>query len=118
MVDINSLEYLSQTLGLSPYQENHLRLNQHKYNMGRLVKRGGVLYAPHAGRGFIRGIGRVLFGCPADLIGKNKTLLKNQRGIKFCADGYHCVRIGRFTYYADPNGQAVSREIFMRASQR
>lgn len=107
------IEKLSEILNLSPYQRQCLQTNE--YNLGRLQKRGGVLYAPHRVTGFWRGISRIVRGAPADLIGKNKMLLRGQRDIQFSAGGYHRVRIGRFVYYADPDGQAVSRDIYYRA---
>lgn len=110
------IEKLSEILNLSPYQRQCLQTNE--YNLGRLQKRGGVLYAPYRASGFWRGISRIVRGAPADLIGKNKMLLRGQRGIQFSAGGYHRVRIGRFVYYADPDGQAVSRDIYIRATGR
>lgn len=108
-----SLEKLSEILNLSPYQRQCLAAGE--YNMGRLQKRGDILYAPHRVTGFWRGISRIVRGTPADLIGRNKMLLRGQRDIQFSAGGYHRVRIGRFVYYADPDGQAVSRDIYYRA---
>ena len=51
--------------------------------------------------------------CGIDLIGENKTLLQGMRKIKFCANGYHCVRVGRHVYYADASGNDVSRGEFI-----
>ncbi len=99
-------------LRLSPYQSQTLKDNYNKYNISRLVKRGGVLYAPHASHGFIQKITRLFFGTPADLIGPTKTLLCNQRKISFTTNGFHCVRIGKYKYYADASGTAISREKF------
>ena len=116
MQQITNFDRLTETMNLSQYQRDVLKNNYDKYNISRLVKRGDVLYAPHASRaGIFAAARRLLMGTPADLIGKNKTLLSDKRKIKFYACGYHCVHIVDFKYYADPNGQAISREIFMRA---
>ena len=40
------IEKLSRMLNLSPYQSQTLVGGSDKYNMSRLVKRGGLLYAP------------------------------------------------------------------------
>ncbi len=109
------IEKLSRMLNLSPYQSQALAMGGEKYNMSRLVKRGGLLYAPYNMRGIFGAASDMLRGRRADLIGHSKTLLRAQRGIKFYADGYHCVRIGRFMYYADATGAAISRRAFMRA---
>ena len=87
------------------------------YNIARLQKRGGVLYAPYATHGMFGWLGKVLFGGRADLIGKNHMLLRAQKNIRFCANGYHCVRVGRYTYYADAMGNAVSRSEFLKKTQ-
>lgn len=108
------LEKLSDILSLSPYQKSALAAGGQKYNMSRLVKRGGVLYAPYGARGLAGALADLFMGRRADLIGQNKTLLHAQRGIKFYAAGYHCVRIGRFMYYADASGAAISRRAFLR----
>ncbi len=116
MQQTQNFDRLAETMGLSPYQQETLRGNCEKYDFSRLVKRGDVLYAPHALRpGIYAALQRLLFGNFADLIGKNKTLLSGRRRIKFYAYGYHCVKVGQYKYYADPSGQAISRNIFRRA---
>ena len=45
------IEKLSRMLNLSPYQSQTLVGGSDKYNMSRLVKRGGLLYAPYNMRG-------------------------------------------------------------------
>ncbi len=114
----NRIDVLAQQLNLSLYQSNKLKTNYEQYNISRLEKRGGVLFAPYNMPGFFGWIGRVLFGVRADLIGENRMLLQAQRKIKFCANGYHCVRVGRYTYYADGTGNVVSRGEFMEKSSR
>lgn len=108
----DAINNLCQMLCLSQYQTNKLKAHCDRYNMSRLQKRGGVLYAPYATRGVWQYMARILFGARADLIAQDKTLLQAQRNIKFCANGYHCVRVGKYTYYADASGNNVSREEF------
>lgn len=110
--DINKICY---TMNLTPYQAQTITSCAGKYDVNGLVKRGGVLYAPHAANGFIRGISRLLFGKTADLIGPDKTMLRAVRGLKFCAGGFHCITVGRNKYYADASGRAISRDAFQRA---
>lgn len=111
------LDQLSVLLGLSPYQANKLRLYSQQYNIARLEKRGGILYAPYRANG-LWGWGKKIFlGQCADLIGQDRMLLRAQRNIRFCANGYHCVRIGKYTYYANADGHVVSKQEFMRETK-
>lgn len=103
---------LSQYLRLTPYQSETLIRNTDKYNMGRVVKRGGVLYVPYVSHGVLERIKNMVFGVRADLIGQNKMLVTNRRNVKFCKNGYYYVKIGPYTYYADAYGRAVSRDEF------
>ena len=112
------INVLAHNLNLTSYQSNKLRLHYDRYNISKLEKRGGVLYAPYQSVGIIGWMVRVLIGTRADLIGENKTLLRAQRNIKFCANGYHCVRVGRYIYYADANGDIVSRAQFVENTRR
>ncbi len=112
------INLLAQNLNLSPYQSNKLMTNYERYNMSRLEKRGGVLFAPYQSVGAWGWLIRKLFGTRADLIGENKTLLQAQRNIKFCANGYHCVRVGRYVYYADGAGNVISRNEFIENTHR
>ncbi len=109
-----NIDTLCQLMGLSQYQACKLKTHFERYNFSRLQQRGGVLYAPYLSNGFWQRVGAFLFGVRADLIGKNKVLLQAQRNIKFCANGYHCVRVGRYTYYANAMGQVVSRDEFLQ----
>lgn len=111
------LDKLSEMLNLSPYQKKALVAGQGKYNMARLVKRGGLLYAPYDAGGLMGMAADLLYGRRADLIGRNKTLLHAQRGIRFHSAGFHSVRVGGFMYYADASGAAISRTAFMRGIQ-
>ena len=114
----NYINTLAQNLKLSPYQSKKLMCEYGRYNMSRLEKRGGVLYAPYQSRGFCGWIRRMVFGARADLIGENKVLLRAQRNIKFRANGYHSVRIGRHVYYADAMGNVVSYKQFLENAGR
>lgn len=109
----NQIDSLSKYLNLNQYQLSKLKTDYDKYNISKLEKRGGVLYAPYVVTGFWKKLLSVLFGRQADLIGENKILLRAQRNIKFCENGYHRVRIGRYTYYADATGNVVSRDEFL-----
>ena len=113
----NKIDCLAQNLNLSSYQTNKLKMDYDKYNISRLEKRGGILYAPYVVHGFWGHVSSVFFGRRADLIGYNRMLLRAQRNIKFCANGYHCVKVGRYTYYANAIGDVVSRSEFMRQTR-
>ncbi len=112
-----NINKLTALLNLNSYQINKLKDNYAIYNMAGLQKRGGILYAPYLSSGLCGWMVRILFGVRADLIGQNKILLRAQRRIKFYANGYHCVRVGRRVYYADATGQVVSRDEFLRNKQ-
>lgn len=111
------VDKLAQVMGLSQYQIEVLKNNADKYDFSGLVKRGGVLYAPHQMRtkSVFEIARRALTGKSVDLIGPEKMLLQGRRRIKFYAGGFHCVSIGQFKYYADKDGRAVPRDIFMRS---
>ena len=112
------IDKLTFLLRLTPYQAEILKNNADKYNIGRLEKRGGVVYVPHMPQGVVSYFFKILRGVPADLIGQNKMLVKNVRNVKFCNDGYHCVQVGRYKYYADAMGHNISREQFLRRTER
>jgi len=108
---------LCERLRLSPYQSYVLEMNSHKYNLSRLVKRGGGLYAPYVADGTNRwsaAAARLVRGPRADLIGPDRILVRGQRGIRFCADGCYCARHGGVKYYADAAGRPLSRDEFLR----
>jgi hypothetical protein len=113
----NKIDCLVQNLNLSSYQANKLKTDYDKYNISRLEKRGGVLYAPYVVHGFLERVYNLFLGRRADLIGQNRILLRAQRNIKFCANGYHCVKVGRYTYYVNAIGDVVSRSEFMRQTR-
>lgn len=107
------VDKLARNLNLSPYQSSKLKSNYDRYNISRLEKRGAILFAPYQSSGIWGFFMRMFRGVRADLIGENKMLLQAQRNIKFCANGYHCVRVGRYTYYADATGNVVSHSQFV-----
>lgn len=111
-----NVEKLSEMLRLSPYQTYVLEINYYKYNLSRLVKRGGVLYAPYmVGAGLRHKMGGILRGVPADLIGADKMLVRGCRRVKFFATGCYIARENGARYYADASGRKISRDAFARA---
>jgi len=112
------MDKICQELGLTPYQSDELRHGAERYDIRGLVKRGDVLYAPHVARGFWDGVRRLFFGVPADLIGRDKTMLRAARGIRFCAGGCHRVKTPNGYYYADATGRMISRDEFRRRTGR
>lgn len=109
-----NLDVLAHNLNLTNYQFSKLKTHYDRYDIGGLQKRGGILYAPYFSRGLWQRFKCFLFGVPADLIGTDKTLLQAQRKIRFYANGYHCVRVGRYVYYADACGNVISRDEFQK----
>lgn len=103
---------LCDAMSLNEYQRQVLQTNYSKYNMHGLVKRGGVLYAPYVQHGLWCKFKKILIGRRADLIGENKIIVQNRCGIKFNANGCHCIPVGPYRYYADNNGNAISRKMF------
>ncbi len=115
----NKIDALAQNLNLTPYQRAVLESNYNHYDVSGLVMRGGALYVPRRRRGGM--IGRacdVISGRSADLIGRNKTLLEDARGIKFYAGGYYSVTVDKSVFYADAQGRVISRAAFRRALRR
>ncbi len=110
----NYIDNLSYSLRLTQYQSEMLNKNSNEYNMGRVIKRGGVIYVPYMSRGFIDWVIKLFYGVRADLIGQNKILVKNKRNIKFYKNGFYRIKLGRFVYYADAMGRGISRNAFLR----
>lgn len=107
----NNLFFL---LRLTPYQSYVLASNSDKYNIGRIVKRGGVVFVPYQSRGIFGFFKKILFGVNVDVIGQNKMLVTNQRNVKVFSNGYHYVKFGPYTYYADAYGRGINRSDFLR----
>ncbi|MDR0741827.1 MAG: hypothetical protein LBF28_03570 [Rickettsiales bacterium] len=111
------VEMLAQHLRLTPYQTYVLGNNSSKYDFSRLVKRGSVLYAPYLcddKHSAIDYCSRLLFGPRADLIGADKMLIRDRRGIKIYSTGFHSAHRLGVRYYADPTGNRIERDMFMR----
>ncbi len=83
----SQMEKIADAMGASEYQKSVLCENAEKYNPHGLIKRGGILYAPHNSNGFIDGIMRLLYGPRADLIGCDHMVVQNRRRIRFGAGG-------------------------------
>lgn len=85
MPERERLERISRTMCLSPYQLYILQINIHKYNLRRLVKCGNALYAPYKCQitcGLVDCMKKIIFGSRGDLIGPDRLLAFNKRGIK------------------------------------
>ena len=108
---------ICQHLGLTPFQTYILERNAYKYNLGRLVKRGNIVYAPYlpSGRRLTDIAGRILFGPRADLIGPDRVLACGQRGVELYADGRYVVHQGRIPHYVDIDGRPMTRTAFLNA---
>jgi hypothetical protein len=110
------IENIANRLRLSPYQSYILLLHGHKYRLDSLMKRGDVLYAPHHcnlsrdTRDFFE---KVLLGPRVDLIGSDRILVADQRGVKLYDTGFFRAtdREGR-QYYADHHGQRITKSLF------
>jgi hypothetical protein len=91
MAHNSQIAMLSAHLRLTPYQAYILEMNEKKYDLRRLVKRGGVLYAPYLcddRHSVIGYCARMLFGPRADLIGADRVLVRDRRGIRIYPDGF------------------------------
>jgi hypothetical protein len=91
MAQQRQIEMLARYLRLTPYQAYILEKNSTKYDFRRLVKRGGILYAPYRcddRRGLAEYCARMLFGPRADLIGADRILASDRRGIRFYPTGF------------------------------
>lgn len=113
------IDKLARALNLSVYQENVLKSNPDAYKLSGLIKRGAVLYAPRVATShvFLNFLGRIFYGRSADLIGENKMLVRRGRGIDFRAHGFYSAPIGQYRYYADGDGNIITRATFLRETQ-
>lgn len=103
MLDRAHILRLCDQLSLSPYQSYILLHRGHRYDLHRLVKKGGVLYAPyrHSDRNNVLNIcARILLGRRADLIGTDKILIHDKRGIKIRPNGSYSTPPNRFKYHS------------------
>ena len=114
MIGNAHLDSICGRLNLSPFQTYILHENRYKYNLARLIKRGGVLFAPYNEAGVRDKIGRILLGPRADLIGMDKMLVIGERRIKFYPMGCFSAHENGVRYYADAYGRRMHRELFVR----
>jgi len=102
-------------LNLNTYQQHVLFGNPEKYDITGIVKKGVVVFAPlnEQCRCLAEKLTRLFHGPKADLIGENKILATNQRGIKLYSAGFYRAKDedGKH-YYADSNGSHVTHEEF------
>lgn len=108
---------LCDQMRLSPYQSYVLQNNAKRYDLARLTRRGGVLYAPYAydDHGNVHEFcSRMLRGPRADLIGLDRMLICGQRGVKVYASGVFSAYDHGIKYYADSEGHVISKELFLR----
>lgn len=115
MFEKSQIGKLAERLRLSPYQAYVLENNCHKYDLSRLVKRGGILYAPYLSNGanrFRDVLSRICFGPRADLVGMERILVADQRGVKLYAMGFYSAHKRGMKYYADASGNRINRHIF------
>jgi hypothetical protein len=78
------IDVLTRRFNLSPYQIYMLSRNWHKYDTGRIRKFGDMVYAPYLctlTRGFRDAVAKLLFGPRADLIGSDRMIISDRRGI-------------------------------------
>lgn len=80
---MDGMDILCEMLGLSDYQSHVLKSNPDKYDISRLVLRGGALHIPHATHGFAAGVMKILRGTRADIIGPDAFVAQNVRDREF-----------------------------------
>ncbi len=114
---MRDIEKLSYYLNLTEFQSDMLRRGADKYDISRLVVRGGVLYAPHRVCALFERARCCVMGRMADLIGKDRVLMQNRRGVRLYRDGYYQGRIGAYKYRGDKNGDMVAPDVFRRKIQ-
>ena len=110
------MDKLINKLRLNSFQQKALFGNPEKYDLNGLVRKGVLVYAPLAnqGSGCLAGkLSRFFHGPKADLIGEDKILVSEQRGIKLYRTGFYRARDkdGR-RYYADSTGKKLSHYEF------
>jgi len=113
----NQIADLSQRLNLTYYQVCVLEHNFYKYDMGGLVKKGGILYAPYQNdepSGFYDLFVKIIRGRRADLIGADRILIYNQRGIHVYTEGCCLVRRNGKKYHLNAFGDPICCRNFIR----
>jgi hypothetical protein len=94
MLDKNLAERIAQSMFLTPYQFYILEQNGYKYDLARIRKKGNILYAPYKcklAHNFRDAVAKMLYGARADLIGPDRILVLDRRGIKIHNDGTYTV---------------------------
>ena len=108
------VERLIDLMRLSPYQAHIIRNFYYKYDLSGLKKTGPVVLAPYRSEtcsGLRDSIGRLVMGRRADLIGSDRILAQNQRGIKVYPGGFFKASMSGRRCYADPHGNVISGKI-------
>ena len=106
-----------ERMRLNKFQQNMLFGNPHRYDLAKVVKKGVVVYAPLAKKShsFIAALHNFFMGERADLIGENKILVREQRGIKLYATGFYRAKSKNgHCYYYDSVGNKISHDQFRR----
>lgn len=119
MQDISHVQRLSALLRLTPYQTYILEKNCKKYDFSRLVKRGMVLYCPYLcddKKRIVEYVARLLFGPRVDLVGPDRLIIQDQRGVRVYSSGFYSARRNGLKYYADPVNNRVARNMFWRTN--
>lgn len=109
----NYIDDLANVLQLTPFQAGVLKSKYDMYCVGRMQKRGGNLFVPYKAKNIWDKFVNVICGCPGDLVGTDKMLVECQRHIGLTANGYHCVKVGMYKYWADNDGNVVSRDVYL-----
>ncbi|MCL1891967.1 MAG: hypothetical protein FWF97_01565 [Alphaproteobacteria bacterium] len=113
MITTGHIEKLAEHFRLSPFQISILEGHGDEYDLEKLVKKGDVLYAPYSHDSNF--MAKFLSGPRADLVGKNRILVRNGRGIKLYGTGFFSARDQHgHRYYSDPTGQVIDRKLFYR----
>lgn len=111
-----SIDKLTQHLNLTPYQMYIVEKNSYKYRMDCLIKRGSVLYAPYKctlSRSWWDFFEKYIWGPRADLIGADRILVCDKRGIRLYPSGFYIAEDSfGHKYYADPKGYRIRRKDF------
>ena len=78
------VDFLTQKLGLTPFQSYVIRRNGYKYNMNGLKKSGPLVYAPYRceiPRGFRDAVEKIIFGPRMDIIGGDRMIASDTRRV-------------------------------------
>ena len=109
-----------ELLHLTPYQAYMLEQHGHKYDLDRVHKKGQIMCAPYKSNscyGLRDCYHRVFHGPRVDLIGADRVLVCDQRGVKLYSGGlYHARDDQGDIYYADHMGNKLSKMEFVKGS--